>query len=210
MRDGLLVAVVLTAFAVLHSLPATKRAKGAAARHFGAGPVRRYYRIGYNLVSLALTAVAAWLFLGTPDVTVFSPPPVVTVMLRALQTVSAVFAVLGFGVFRAGEFLGLEQALGREDPSPERRDLEGVSVLPLQKKGVYGIVRHPMYSGCIGVLLFSPAFTRNWIILRLLAIAYFVFGAIAEDRRLVESYGDEYRRYMREVPRLVPRPGRLF
>jgi protein-S-isoprenylcysteine O-methyltransferase Ste14 len=30
---------------------------------------------------------------------------------------------------------------------------------------------------------------------------YFIFGAHIEERRMVERFGDEYRNYMRQVPR---------
>jgi len=207
MGASLFVAAVLVSFAALHSGLATLKAKEWASSVFGVDRVGRYYRFFYTLSSFLLTAAAALFFVRTPDIALLSLSPPVIIVFRILQGVALVFAAFGFGVFRAGEFLGLKQVVRR--PGRGRGvDIEGVSLLPLQKKGVYGIVRHPMYSGCIAFFLFSPNYSRNWLILRVLAVAYFIYGALVEDRRLVKSYGEEYRRYMQQVPRLLPRFGR--
>ena len=36
--------------------------------------------------------------------------------------------------------------------------------------------------------------------------AYFYIGTFFEERRLVRTFGEEYRAYQRRVPRFLPRP----
>jgi protein-S-isoprenylcysteine O-methyltransferase Ste14 len=62
-----------------------------------------------------------------------------------------------------------------------------------------------MYSGAMAFFLLSPTFTRTWLVVRIFAVAYFVVGALIEERRLLSLYGNRYRQYMNEVPRFIPR-----
>jgi protein-S-isoprenylcysteine O-methyltransferase Ste14 len=71
--------------------------------------------------------------------------------------------------------------------------------------GVYGIVRHPLYLAGIIVFTFNPHVTINSLTTAVLADLYFLFGMVIEERRLVEIFGDEYRKYRERVPRMIPR-----
>jgi len=78
----------------------------------------------------------------------------------------------------------------------------------LFKNGVYGVVRHP---GGLGFMLFpillpiiiSPyvPFTPLSIAAIIVMIAYLYYGVWLEERMDIDKWGDEYRQYMREVPR---------
>ncbi len=72
------------------------------------------------------------------------------------------------------------------------------------KSGIYSIVRHPMYLG--GILMFFSHifFGQNWIILigTILGIVCCYLIIILEDQRNIEKFGNEYRVYMKKVPRI--------
>ena len=72
----------------------------------------------------------------------------------------------------------------------------------LVTSGVYGLVRHPMYLAGILIFLFEPVVTVNSLSLRVLAVAYFLFGAFIEERRFLHDFGDDYRAFREKVPRL--------
>ena len=40
--------------------------------------------------------------------------------------------------------------------------------------------------------------------------AYFYLGSFPEERKLVQEFGEAYRRYQRAVPRMIPRPTRGY
>ena len=40
--------------------------------------------------------------------------------------------------------------------------------------------------------------------------AYFALGSIPEVQKLLEEFGNAYHHYQRNVPRLIPRPGRAY
>ena len=75
------------------------------------------------------------------------------------------------------------------------------------KKGVFGIVRHPIYLGAIllylGLLVitFSIIATGIWVLI----IAFYYFNSKHEEKLLLEKFGKDYNEYKKEVPMLIPR-----
>jgi protein-S-isoprenylcysteine O-methyltransferase Ste14 len=77
---------------------------------------------------------------------------------------------------------------------------------PLVTTGLFGIVRHPiLFANILWPLGWSAVF-GSWIGLALVpAWAFLVYlMSFLEEDRMIEVYGDEYRRYRKEVPRLFP------
>ena len=77
----------------------------------------------------------------------------------------------------------------------------------LVTSGVYGVVRHPIYSGgLIAVVGIYTAF-RSLVVLVAVTAVYFVVirhRLLFEEEMLVEEFGDEYRDYMKKTKRLIP------
>jgi protein-S-isoprenylcysteine O-methyltransferase Ste14 len=74
-------------------------------------------------------------------------------------------------------------------------------------QGIYRWMRHPMYTSFFAVLAADFLITANWLI-GLLGLVYslvIIERVGLEERLLLESFGDEYRRYMRRVGRFFPR-----
>jgi protein-S-isoprenylcysteine O-methyltransferase Ste14 len=74
-------------------------------------------------------------------------------------------------------------------------------------QSVYRWVRHPMYTSFFSVLAADFLLTANWLI-GLLGMIYslvIVERVVCEERILIESFGDEYRQYMRRTGRFFPR-----
>ena len=75
------------------------------------------------------------------------------------------------------------------------------------RKGVFNIVRHPVYLGEIlfylGLLFLSISLAAAtvWI----LAIAFLHYISRHEEKLLLSRFGEEYERYVREVPMWIPR-----
>ena len=202
---GWLVGAVL-GFAVVHSVLATGVFKSLVAENWGADRVAVWYRFIYTLVSVVTTVMVAVVVVRTADITYFLLPVWLALPLRLLQAASLLFAAAGFRVFNFSEFLGFAQVARHLRGEGTAGDAEGLRQQSLQRMGVYRRVRHPMYAGMIAFFLFSPTYSRTWIIVRILAVLYFVAGALIEERRLITLYGEQYRQYMREVPRFIPRP----
>jgi protein-S-isoprenylcysteine O-methyltransferase Ste14 len=84
----------------------------------------------------------------------------------------------------------------------EEREKPGVI-----RKGVFSVVRHPVYLGEIlfylGLLFLSISLATAmvWI----LAIGFLHYISCYEEKLLLSRFGEEYRRYMGEVPMWIPR-----
>jgi protein-S-isoprenylcysteine O-methyltransferase Ste14 len=75
------------------------------------------------------------------------------------------------------------------------------------KKGVFNVVRHPVYLSEIllylGLLMLSISLAAGvvWIV----AIGFLHYISRYEERLLLARFGEEYELYMREVPMWIPR-----
>jgi protein-S-isoprenylcysteine O-methyltransferase Ste14 len=86
----------------------------------------------------------------------------------------------------------------------------------LATSGLYGVVRHPQYTGIFlaifgeGVVHWPTVFSMAMFPIIVLA---YVLLARKEERQMLEQFGDQYRDYQRQVPMFLPHWGawrRLF
>jgi len=86
----------------------------------------------------------------------------------------------------------------------------------LATDGLYGLIRHPQYTGLFiglfgeGVVHWPTLFSVA--VFPVIVLAY-VLLARREERQVLERFGEQYRAYRRRVPMFFPRPGqwgRLF
>jgi protein-S-isoprenylcysteine O-methyltransferase Ste14 len=96
------------------------------------------------------------------------------------------------------------RALGKQW-SLQARLIEGHRLVV---QGPYGHVRHPIYTGMLGMLIATGiAFSVWWALLAGVGL-YAVGTAIrvrAEERLLREAFGDDFEAYRRYVPAVIPR-----
>ena len=78
----------------------------------------------------------------------------------------------------------------------------------LVTQGVYRSIRHPMYASiwiwCLAQGLLLENWLAGWYAFVAFALMYFV-RTPREERMMCESFGNEYRDYMRQTGRLFPR-----
>jgi protein-S-isoprenylcysteine O-methyltransferase Ste14 len=205
-------ALVWIAWCVLHSV-------------LVAGPVRRFlerwlgkraraYRLLYNLfalVTLVPVFLFAWSVSGPADFDWWG----------ASLPVSVLLFLLSLALFRAGAraydlstFLGVRQLRNRRGgsatvtpggeagkPIPGGTGLHATG--GISRQGILGAVRHPWYTAGILLLWVGPKSAAGLVTAGVLTL-YLVVGAHVEERRLVKDFGEEYRRYRREVSMFLP------
>jgi hypothetical protein len=201
-----LVAAVFLAFGFVHSACVTSAVKGLVARLLGERLVRGWYRFLYNAFGFLTTALAVYLIVLIPDARLWTAPLALRIPMHALQLLGAYVGLRAFDIFDTAEFMGLRQALAYVRGRHIEGDIEGIRINRLVTTGIYGLTRNPMYLGGILLFTFNPYVTRNWLTVSALADLYFIMGAFVEERRLLSRFGEEYDRYKKRVPLLLPRP----
>ncbi len=74
------------------------------------------------------------------------------------------------------------------------------------EKGVFKIVRHPIYLGSIlfylGLIILTSSIASAvvWIII----IIFYYYISRYEEKLLIEEFGTKYKKYMERVPMLIP------
>jgi protein-S-isoprenylcysteine O-methyltransferase Ste14 len=76
----------------------------------------------------------------------------------------------------------------------------------LRTHGPYTVTRHPIYTGLLGMMLGATLLSGigQWIVLFPLGLIVFEVKIRMEERLMVVTFPDEYLRYRRRVPQLVP------
>jgi protein-S-isoprenylcysteine O-methyltransferase Ste14 len=177
------------AFALIHSVLATDNARERAEKILKRNI--RFYRIIYNIISFLTAAPAfyVWWISSSSTPVVYSFPEWSHPFLTLLQLLA--IGLFGYALFQFDllEFAGLRKKKIDSKPITD---------------GVYRIVRHPQYTALI-ILMFSQyKMTVLDLTAAVLVSFYCMIGAFIEEKRLVSSYGDRYRKYQQEVSMFIP------
>jgi protein-S-isoprenylcysteine O-methyltransferase Ste14 len=103
-----------------------------------------------------------------------------------------------FVFWRAHADLGLNWS-----PSLEIREKH-----ELITRGIYGVIRHPMYASQWLWVIAQPLLLQNWIagFLNLLVFIPFYFLRVrTEEQLMTEKFGDQYHAYMQKVGAVLPK-----
>lgn len=70
--------------------------------------------------------------------------------------------------------------------------------------GIYAVVRHPQFLSWILLSSALVLFSQHWLsVILFIPITVFVYlEAVRADSSLIEKFGDDYREYMKKVPRM--------
>jgi len=75
-------------------------------------------------------------------------------------------------------------------------------------RGIYGVIRHPMYASQWLLALATPLLLQNWIagLLNLVVfIPFYLLRVKAEEQMMLDSFGEQYREYMKNTAKVVPK-----
>lgn len=105
-----------------------------------------------------------------------------------------------FVFWRAHADLGLNWS-----PSLEIREKH-----ELITKGIYGVIRHPMYASQWLWVIAQPLLLQNWIaglVNLLIFLPFYVLRVQAEEQMMINKFGEDYRTYMKRTGAVLPKIG---
>ncbi len=209
MLNAVLIFLALMAFGAVHSLLASHEAKVFAQRLLGLNVAGATYRLLFNVLAFATLLPALYLVFRLPDRELYRFPLPWDSIALGLQVLAGAGLLYSVYQMDAWFFLGLRQ-LGEPPQLGVRYSIDSTSTPQLVTDGLHRFVRHPLYSTSLLVLYLASPMSLNWLAFAVSCNVYFFIGSIFEERKLLSEFGDAYRAYQRRVPRLLPRPWRLF
>jgi len=201
----MLIILIFLLFAFIHSITVSGWFKLVCSNALGETFMRVWYRFLYNTISIVTVLVAIYLIAKVPDHEIWTAPLWLKWVMHGIQFAGLAFGALAFEHMDSREFMGFRQVWRYITRRETAGNIEGLTEKELVRTGVYAIVRHPMYLAGVVIFTFNPIITVNGLTVTVLADFYFLFGVFIEERRFLRSFGDEYREYMRQVPRLIPK-----
>jgi protein-S-isoprenylcysteine O-methyltransferase Ste14 len=178
-------------FALHHSVLARTRLKQALHARVGIDVERAVYVIAASLLFLACTRL-------------WQPLPGTWYALSGWAWWLGV-AVQGAGVLvtlLAARTLSLKELMGLD---PSRQASPRNDARPLETRGLYRFVRHPIYFGWLLFVGGAPLMTSTRLLFAVISIAYLAIAIPFEERALVANFGAPYEAYRRRVRwRLLP------
>jgi len=184
MLIGFYISVII--FCISHSFFASSGVKKKIYNYIP----QRWYRLLYNIKSLALMMIIAAFYFSL-DHTVLFRFKWQYVLGWGVVAAGTVLGYISFRSYNTMEFLGLS-----EENTNQHLSLTGMN----------RYVRHPLYFSTLiilwGVLLLEP--TVNYGGFAAIMTLYLIVGAKLEEKKLLTIFGQEYRNYQKHVPMLIP------
>ena len=175
----------------IHSLLASHTFKAVLADTVGKSAMRGY-RLFYNAFSFLTFLPILYLVRTLPDAPLYSVPAPISYVMLVGQGLGLILLIVGVLQTDTLSFIGLSQLFTEEKSSA------------LVTKGLYRLVRHPLYTAGLLFLWLSPQVTVNLFTLYVGATVYILIGAYFEERKLAREFGTAYTEYRSKTPMLIP------
>lgn len=192
----LIIIILWTVYCVLHSYMISISFTGLMNRL-----LKKYfafYRLFYVIISIILL-IPLINYTGQLDNNVIIVYGQYADILRQILSYGSLFMFFWafFFDYDSLSFFGIRQILSF------RKTSEANSPGEIKKRGLLGLMRHPMYLALI-IYLWCHTFKIADIVVNTVLTVYIIIGTILEEKKLVLEFGEQYTRYQKEVPMLVP------
>jgi methanethiol S-methyltransferase len=98
----------------------------------------------------------------------------------------------------AARIVGVWELAGVQQP-------DHTKAIEFKAEGPFGLVRHPIYLGWVLMVFAIPTMTTAHLLFAVVSTAYLVAAIPWEEGLLVDTFGDKYRAYQRQMRwKLIP------
>ncbi|MBI5963374.1 MAG: isoprenylcysteine carboxylmethyltransferase family protein [Chloroflexi bacterium] len=177
--------IALAIWGVVHSILASNFAKEMLG---GAS----FYRLGYNIFAVISFAPILYLMKTLPDQSVYQIPAPWNILMLGGQIFAALMLLTAFLQTDSLSFVGLRQLFEVEKSGQ------------LVTRGLYRVIRHPLYTFGLLFIWLTPSATQNSLTVYIGATIYTLVGAYFEERKLLREFGASYAEYKKKTPMLIP------
>jgi protein-S-isoprenylcysteine O-methyltransferase Ste14 len=184
---------LFTLFALHHSLFARTGAKRLVERHAPPALERSIYTWAASLLFIIVCAL-------------WQPVPGTLYRLEgAARAVAYSVQLAGMTLtIHSASVLGFFELAGVGQVRRARRHMADAHV-PLETRGVYGFVRHPLYFAWVLMVFATPDMTATRLTFAIVSTAYLAIAIPWEERSLVKVFGGDYEAYRERVRwRMLP------
>ncbi|MDP1603445.1 MAG: isoprenylcysteine carboxylmethyltransferase family protein, partial [Legionella sp.] len=177
--------LALAIWGIVHSFLASHLAKDLFRLTLG---TMDFYRLAYNAFSVISFLPILYLMVSLPNQPVYQVSAPWSYFMLGGQVLSALLLFVAFLQTDALSFVGLRQLFEKEE--------RGALVM----RGLYRVVRHPLYTFGLLFIWLTPAATQNSLTVYIGATIYTLLGAYFEERTLLRDFCEAYAEYMRRTP----------
>jgi methanethiol S-methyltransferase len=183
-----LLTVLWLLFGFSHSFLADLKVKNTFYRLFGLS--RTSYRVFYNISAFVFLTAILYLQIVTPSQLLYQATSFTVLLSLSLCLFGAILMMLC-----VIKYFKQLSGIFKESTIPK-----------LETGGLHRFVRHPLYFGTIvfviGLLLYFP-YIKN-AVAAFIVIVYTIVGAVFEEKKLVQTFGNDYKEYQQAVPMIFP------
>ena len=198
--DALIITSLFFVFAISHSIFASHKFKLALTSKLGNKIA--FYRMFYNVSSI-LFFLFIYKVSPKPDYIIYDLNFPFDILIVVLQIASGIMLLWTSKFINMREFLGLTQIKRFTEGTYTTDDLD--EKLELRIEGAFKYSRHPIYLFSSLFLILRPTMDFFYLIFLINMLLYFYIGSYFEEKKLVTIFGDEYRQYQKDVPKIFPK-----
>lgn len=154
-------------------------------------------RATYTLMSGIVTSIAVYFWQVMPGTVWAIENPLGQNIMWAIYGFGTAYLLASTFVTNHFELMGLRQVYLYFVNKPYTQ-------LPFTRKYMYRYSRHPMMLGMLLLLWAVPVMSVTHLVLSVLFTLYMAIGIYCEERDLIKSFGETYRKYKKEIATFIP------
>lgn len=151
-----------------------------------------FYRLTYNIFAGISFLPILYLMTTLPNQAVYQISAPWSYLMLGGQAFAVVMLFVAFLQTDSLSFVGLRQLFEKEKPGA------------LVTRGLYRVIRHPLYTFGLLFIWLTPSVSQNSLTVYIGATLYTLVGAYFEERKLLREFGESYAEYKRRTPMLIP------